>query len=356
MKSIQPSGCTALVLLACISIASGQSSSRAEDDSSWIIVRHGEKADRPANNPRLTPAGHARAERLKSLAVPLRVAAVYSTNTRRTLDTAQPTADTIGTEVRKYALDPSDPDPAWFAAIRARHSSQTVLIVGHSNTIGPIIRGLGVAGEFPIQEREFDRLFIVTTGNGESTVSRLRYGKSTSVRQRSVRSAGSNPDSELKEISDRLGHKAAVPPPGLEFKFVPVRRVGKLLYLSGNLPFNGKEGLREKHKGKVGGENGASIEEAREAAQFTTLNLLNDAQKHLGSLNRVVSVVEVFGMVNSREKFTDQPKVIDACSELLLDVFGKEVGSHTRCAVGVAELPFDASVEIKMILEVADEN
>jgi enamine deaminase RidA (YjgF/YER057c/UK114 family) len=84
--------------------------------------------------------------------------------------------------------------------------------------------------------------------------------------------------------------------------------------------------------------------------------LLNDAQKHLGSLSRVVSVVEVFGMVNSGKKFTQQSQVIDGCSELLLDVFGEQVGSHTRYAFGVAELPLNSCVEIKIILQVADED
>jgi enamine deaminase RidA (YjgF/YER057c/UK114 family) len=272
------------------------------------------------------------------------------------LATAQPTADAIDRDVREYSLDPSNPDPAWFATLRAEHLRQTVLIVGHFNTIEPLIRGLGVSGEFPIGEQEFYRLFIVTTGDGGSSVSRLTYGEGSSERQRSLRSTGKKPDDTLKEIAKKLGHEPAVPPSGVEFEFVPVRQVGNLLYLSGNLPFNGKEVLRNEHKGKVGGKKGISVDEAREAAQFTTLNLLNDAQKHLGSLSRVVSVVEVLGMVNSAKGFTNNSKVVDGCSELLLEVFGEQVGSHTRCAIGVAELPLDACVEIKVILQVADED
>jgi enamine deaminase RidA (YjgF/YER057c/UK114 family)/phosphohistidine phosphatase SixA len=324
----------------------------AKDEMTCVIVRHAEKST--GIDPSLTDIGKRRAFELKELTVPLRVAAVYSTNAKRTTETAQPTANAIGKEVRVYSLNPSNPDPAWFAALRAEHSGQTVLIVGHSNTIGPLIRGLGVSGEFPIGEQEFDWLFIVTSGDGGSSVCRLRYGEGSLGGQRSLQSTAGSPDNKLKEFSSRLGHHRADPPPGV--KFIPVRRVGNLLYLSGSLPFIGHEGIRKEHQGKVGGEKGMSVENAREAAPFATLNLLNDAQKHLGSLSRVVSVVEVFGMVNSGKKFTQQSQVIDGCSELLLDVFGEQVGSHTRYAFGVAELPLNSCVEIKIILQVADED
>jgi enamine deaminase RidA (YjgF/YER057c/UK114 family) len=94
------------------------------------------------------------------------------------------------------------------------------------------------------------------------------------------------------------------------------------------------------------------VEEAREAARFTGLFLLSALRAEVGSLDRVRSVLKLFGMVNCAPGFTNTPAVIDGCSDLLVEVFGEEVGRHARSAVGMAELPMNISVEIEMVVAV----
>jgi enamine deaminase RidA (YjgF/YER057c/UK114 family) len=106
-------------------------------------------------------------------------------------------------------------------------------------------------------------------------------------------------------------------------------------------------------QGKVDGE--VSVPDAREAARLTTLFLLSALRAEIGSLDRVRSVLKVFGMVNCSPGFTNTPAVIDGCSDFLVDVFGEEVGRHARSAVGMAELPLNIPVEIEMIVTVEAE-
>ena len=87
-------------------------------------------------------------------------------------------------------------------------------------------------------------------------------------------------------------------------------------------------------------------------AREVGLSLLATARAHLGSLDRVKRVVKVLGMVNSAEGFGEQPKVINGCSDLMVEVFGEAIGKHARSAVGMAALPAGIPVEIEMILEV----
>jgi enamine deaminase RidA (YjgF/YER057c/UK114 family) len=126
--------------------------------------------------------------------------------------------------------------------------------------------------------------------------------------------------------------------------YVPAVRVGNLLFLSGLGP-----GPSEP-RGKVGKD--LSIEQGYQAARATGLNLLAASRAALGSLDKVRRVVKVLGMVNSAPGFTDQPKVLNGFSDLMVEVFGETIGKHARSAVGMAELPFNIPVEIKMILEV----
>lgn len=102
--------------------------------------------------------------------------------------------------------------------------------------------------------------------------------------------------------------------------------------------------------GKVGSD--LSLAEAREAARLTGLFLLSALRADVGSLDRVRSVLKVFGMVNCAPGFNNTPVVIDGCSDLLVEIFGDEIGSHARSAVGMAELPFDIPVEIEMVVAV----
>ncbi len=100
--------------------------------------------------------------------------------------------------------------------------------------------------------------------------------------------------------------------------------------------------------GKVG--DAVDLDTAREAARATGLQILASVRAELGSLDPVTRVIKVFGMVNCAPGFNQTPAVIDGCSELFLQVFG-DAGTHTRSAVGMAELPFDISTEIEAIFE-----
>jgi enamine deaminase RidA (YjgF/YER057c/UK114 family) len=134
--------------------------------------------------------------------------------------------------------------------------------------------------------------------------------------------------------------------PALPFrpKLVPIRVHDGLAYLSGIGPI-GRSGV-------VGAD--LTVEEAREAARITTLYLLSTLRSEIGSLDRVHSIVKVFGSVNAAPGFTDTPAVIDGSSDLLVEVFGPDVGRHARAAIGVAELPENAAVEIEMVVAVKE--
>jgi enamine deaminase RidA (YjgF/YER057c/UK114 family) len=124
-------------------------------------------------------------------------------------------------------------------------------------------------------------------------------------------------------------------------------RTGDLLFVSGH-------GVADRDGVKVRGKVGADLDlaEAREAARLVGVNLLATVRQELGSLDAVRRVVKVLGMVNCAPGFDQTPEVIDGCSDLLVDVFGPDAGSHARSAVGMAELPYGLAVEIEMIVEV----
>jgi enamine deaminase RidA (YjgF/YER057c/UK114 family) len=145
---------------------------------------------------------------------------------------------------------------------------------------------------------------------------------------------------------DNLKQKNIVlPPPTTPVaNYVPAVRVGNLLFLSGSGPDQATP------RGKVGKE--LTLEQGYQAARSVGLNLLATTRANLGSLDKVRRIVKVLGMVNSAPGFTDQPKVINGFSDLMVEVFGEAIGKHARSAVGMAELPFNIPVEIEMILEV----
>ncbi|MEU9191043.1 RidA family protein [Streptomyces sp. NPDC048484] len=145
----------------------------------------------------------------------------------------------------------------------------------------------------------------------------------------------------LAEIGVRLPH--VVPPVAA---YVPAVRSGSHVYVSGQVPVvDGKLPAT----GKVGAE--VSAEDAQQYARTCVLNALAAVDELVG-LDSVVRVVKVVGFVASAEGFNGQPAVINGASELLGEIFG-EVGQHARSAVGVAELPIGAPVEVEMIVEVA---
>jgi enamine deaminase RidA (YjgF/YER057c/UK114 family) len=129
--------------------------------------------------------------------------------------------------------------------------------------------------------------------------------------------------------------------------YVPARKTGDLLYVSGQGPV---EGGAVRYAGKVGSD--ISIEDGAAAARLCALNCLAQVRAALGTLDRVRQVVKVVGFVNAGPDFTQQPQVINGASELLIEVFG-EAGRHARSAVGCASLPLNIAVEVEMVVEVA---
>ncbi|HHV78150.1 MAG TPA: RidA family protein [Firmicutes bacterium] len=127
--------------------------------------------------------------------------------------------------------------------------------------------------------------------------------------------------------------------------YVPAIVSKGLVYTAGQIPLQGGQLT---YKGKVGQE--LSLEQGYEAAKVCVINCLAAIKGVLGSLDRVTRIVKVVGFVNSAPGFTDQPKVINGASELLVQVFGEQ-GKHARSAVGVSELPLGAAVEVEVIAE-----
>ncbi len=145
-----------------------------------------------------------------------------------------------------------------------------------------------------------------------------------------------------------LGVKLFTPKPPMA-NYVRAVRTGNLVFLSGHGPArpDGKYVT-----GKLGKD--LTLEQGREAARLTAIALLSSLKAEIGDLNKVRRIVKVTGMVNSDPSFTEQPQVINGCSDLLVMVFGEKRGKHARAAVGMASLPIGIAVEIEMIVEVAD--
>lgn len=155
-----------------------------------------------------------------------------------------------------------------------------------------------------------------------------------------------NADDRFKELREQLEHPDPTPFPA---KYEPAVRVGQMLYLAGEGP---RWGSTIRYRGSVW--ESLSVEEARSATEITTLNLLWSTQQEIGSLERVSRVAEVVGFVRSHPNFSQHPRVLDKCSQILLDVFGAERGKHARCALGAHSLPLNICVEIKMTLHLED--
>jgi enamine deaminase RidA (YjgF/YER057c/UK114 family) len=129
--------------------------------------------------------------------------------------------------------------------------------------------------------------------------------------------------------------------------YIPAVRAGELLFLSGVLPMqNGQLAFT----GKLGRE--LTVPQGMEAAKVALLNALAIAKQELGSLDRITRVVKVVGHVASAEGFADQPQVLNGASDLLVAIFG-DAGRHARVAIGAAELPRRAALEIEVIFAVA---
>ncbi|HXV92787.1 MAG TPA: RidA family protein [Pseudonocardia sp.] len=149
------------------------------------------------------------------------------------------------------------------------------------------------------------------------------------------------PSERLRELG--LVLPAVAPPAGA---YVPARRTGSLVFTAGQVPF--VDGALAA-TGKVGAE--VDVEQAQELARICALNALAAVDGLVG-IDAVTGVVKVVGFVASATGFTGQPAVVNGASNLLGEVFG-EAGQHARSAVGVAELPLGAPVEVELVVEVA---
>lgn len=139
-------------------------------------------------------------------------------------------------------------------------------------------------------------------------------------------------------------------PLGVVLPFEMVRVVGNRAMISGHGPQNA-DGSLATPLGKVGRE--LTVEQGYDAARLAALSVLGSLQRTLGDLDRITAWTRVFGMVNSAPGFNRQPGVVNGFSDLILDLYGAEVGGHARSAVGMAELPFDIPVEIEAEVEFA---
>jgi enamine deaminase RidA (YjgF/YER057c/UK114 family) len=133
-------------------------------------------------------------------------------------------------------------------------------------------------------------------------------------------------------------------PTGARYPFAWVRCHGDRAYVAGHLPL-APDGSLAEPRGKVGAE--LTVEQGAAAARLVALAMLASLRRELGSLDRVTAWLRVFGMVNVAPGFTQIPPVINGFSNLILEVFGPEIGAHSRAAVGMAELPFGLPVELE---------
>ena len=149
-------------------------------------------------------------------------------------------------------------------------------------------------------------------------------------------------------VNDRLKELSITLPsvPGPAGNYVDAVQTGNLIYLSGKGPLKTEGGATT---GKLGKD--VTLEQGYQDARSVGLIMLAVLQKELGDLDRVKRVVKLLGMVNAVPEFGDQPKVINGCSDLLVEVFG-EKGRHARSAVGMGSLPGQITVEIEAIFEI----
>tara|TARA_B110000008_G_C16588288_1_gene411256 strand:+ start:65 stop:523 length:459 start_codon:yes stop_codon:yes gene_type:complete len=148
----------------------------------------------------------------------------------------------------------------------------------------------------------------------------------------------------IEEKLNELGIEIPTPP-NPAGSYIPVVTTGNLAFVSGQIPM--KEG-KVIFEGKV--PENQSVESARDAAKICIINGLAQLKANLGSLDKITKFVRISGFVNSNPNFAEQPKVINAASDLLVEIFG-DMAKHSRIAVGVANLPLNSTVEIDMIVE-----
>ena len=147
----------------------------------------------------------------------------------------------------------------------------------------------------------------------------------------------------IEEKLESMGIKLPNPPTPAG-SYIPVVKVGNLLYISGQIPM---EDGKVVFTGKVSDDN---LEIAQKSAKICAINILAQIKREVGNLEKVSKIIRLSGFVNSSLEFYQHPKVINAASDLLFEIFG-EKGKHSRIAVGVASLPLDSMTEIDAIVE-----
>ena len=148
-------------------------------------------------------------------------------------------------------------------------------------------------------------------------------------------------EEKIKELGIELPS-----PPTPAGSYIPVVKTGNLLFISGQIPMeNGKVVF----SGKVSDNN---LDVAQKSARMCAINILAQIKREVGNLDKVSRIVRLSGFVNSSPEFTQHPKVINAASDLIFEIFGDK-GKHSRIAVGVASLPLGAMTEIDAIIEIS---
>jgi enamine deaminase RidA (YjgF/YER057c/UK114 family) len=155
-------------------------------------------------------------------------------------------------------------------------------------------------------------------------------------------------EQKIKDMGLYLPEPLKVPE-GLVLPFKPVLVRGSHVYISGHAPQD-PDGSISKPLGKLGTD--LTVEQGYKCAQLVCLSVLGDLKRAIGSLDRIDQWLKVLGMVNSGPGFNQTTPVINGFSELIITLFGPEVGAHTRSAVGMATLPLDIPVEIEAELEI----
>ena len=151
------------------------------------------------------------------------------------------------------------------------------------------------------------------------------------------------PESRLENLGYVLPEPLIIPP-DLDVPLSMIRIIGKRVLISGHGPQMPDGGIAQP-LGQVGAE--VSEDDAKAAAHLTALSMVGTLKRELGELDRIGSWVRVFGMVNSAPGFVGQTPVINAFSNTIIEIFGRDAGMATRSAVGMAALPFGIPVEVE---------
>mmetsp|Transcript_37526 Transcript_37526/g.107865 ORF Transcript_37526/g.107865 Transcript_37526/m.107865 type:complete len:183 (-) Transcript_37526:40-588(-) len=153
----------------------------------------------------------------------------------------------------------------------------------------------------------------------------------------------------IEKRIEELGLELPPPaPPRANYNSTCIGPGSNMMFLSGHLPFHvDGETLT---KGRIG-EDGRDVEFGYQAARLVGMGLISTLKGELGDLDRIEKIVKIFGIVNSTSDFQEQHLVMNGCSDLIMEVFGKEIGFHARSAIGTNTLPLGVSVEIEAIVQ-----